>query len=480
MKFCYQQLELIESAESFVLKGKDQDGEPVQVQIDRSNNVLKKISSTEADAIKKTSSQRISAVLGSIELLSGRYLIVVKESTPAAKIDTIHTIHSIVEAKIIPYYLKPVPTQHQSDESRYLELLSTILHDGTFYFSYSYDATITTQNWFKQSKTLSYVGENVSITRLCIIPTLAIGSILSEMINMRIIHHSLMNTFCGMVSWRRILLLKVMPVLAGLFQPLEDVSRSVIDINLNIIVVETKEAKVDDITFNLTILSRMGCKRVGTRYNMRGADPVGNVANFVETEQIVEYNNHFISFLQVRGSIPLSWSQKANIQYKPPVTLRKEGKTFEKHFDNILDRYSKIVVVNLVNQKGSEKRLADEYENQYKSYKENHNIKYIAFDFHNKCKSMNYNAIAELTDQVEGPMREFGFFHMNATDGKILSEQKGVIRSNCIDCLDRTNVCQSVFSKIMLTNQLQLLNIIPKTNKVADYKGLNYTYQNGM
>lgn len=31
-------------------------------------------------------------------------------------------------------------------------------------------------------------------------------------------------------------------------------------------------------------MSRRSCKRAGTRYNARGIDDDGNVANFVETE----------------------------------------------------------------------------------------------------------------------------------------------------------------------------------------------------
>ena len=35
------------------------------------------------------------------------------------------------------------------------------------------------------------------------------------------------------------------------------------------------------------VISRVGCKRVGTRYNCRGSDSEGNVANYTETEQFL-------------------------------------------------------------------------------------------------------------------------------------------------------------------------------------------------
>ena len=37
---------------------------------------------------------------------------------------------------------------------------------------------------------------------------------------------------------------------------------------------------------NMTLISRLSCRRAGTRFNARGIDDDGNVANFVETETI--------------------------------------------------------------------------------------------------------------------------------------------------------------------------------------------------
>lgn len=45
---------------------------------------------------------------------------------------------------------------------------------------------------------------------------------------------------------------------------------------------------------------------------------------------------------------------------------------------------------------------------------------------------------------------------------QILQEQKGTFRTNCMDCLDRTNVVQGVFSRYVAHEQLQQLNLIPR------------------
>ena len=61
----------------------------------------------------------------------------------------------------------------------------------------------------------------------------------------------------------------------------------------------------------------------GMRYVVRGIDEHGNVANYVETEQLLVQDTTIASFVQTRGSIPVFWAQKANLKYKPkPELLR--------------------------------------------------------------------------------------------------------------------------------------------------------------
>lgn len=52
-------------------------------------------------------------------------------------------------------------------------------------------------------------------------------------------------------------------------------------------------------TFLWTVVSRRSCKRAGTRLFRRGIDSGGNVANYVETEQIIEFEGNHSSYVQV-------------------------------------------------------------------------------------------------------------------------------------------------------------------------------------
>lgn len=59
-------------------------------------------------------------------------------------------------------------------------------------------------------------------------------------------------------------------------------------------------------------------------------------------------------------------------------------------------------------------------------------------------------------------------------DGNILEEQKGVIRSNCIDCLDRTNVTQNYMAQKSLNLQLQRIGVLDSAECVSMF-GDDYT-----
>lgn len=53
-------------------------------------------------------------------------------------------------------------------------------------------------------------------------------------------------------------------------------------------------------------------------------------------------------------------------------------------------------------------------------------------------------------------------FFFTFTEGGVVDRhyQTGFIRTNCMDCLDRTNVIQAMVGKIILRNQLFHMNII--------------------
>lgn len=63
------------------------------------------------------------------------------------------------------------------------------------------------------------------------------------------------------------------------------------------------------------------------RYKRRGIDEDGNVANYVETEQILSFGEHQMSFFQIRGSVPVFWSQPG-FKYRPPPKIDRGSSVY--------------------------------------------------------------------------------------------------------------------------------------------------------
>jgi len=204
---------------------------------------------------------------------------------------------------------------------------------------------------------------------------------------------------------------------------------------------------------------------------MRGVDEEGAAANFVETEQILAYNGEYASYVQTRGSIPLYWSQYPTIRYKPnPYVYRNlnhvEG--FQNHLNSQLMYYGNQVLVNLIDKKGGEKSLGEAFENVHKaSGYSDEQVSLLWFDFHKECSKMRYHRLEILMDQLKPSIRQQKYFKFKK-DLTTATEQDGAIRTNCMDCLDRTNVVQSLVARYVLAWQLADFGLIPKDSLIAD------------
>jgi hypothetical protein len=404
------------------------------LRVDRATSVI--TTPLTFDSTSASAPTTIYGVLGSTKLAHNTYLAVIKQVESVGILFGKHELLRIVAVDWVPY-TKEQEGSDDSDDIKYLQLLKSVVDSKAFYFSYTYDVTRSVQNW--------YTSEKYS----------------TEPYHKNADNHFFWNQYISQDfinakadNW-------VIPVIRG-FAEIQNISLG------------------NGKSFKFALLSRLGKKRVGTRYNVRGLDKQGNAANYAETEQIIETDKELLSFMQLRGSIPLYWSQKANLKYKPKIKISaKEPATsgFQLHIKDQLNRYKNLILINLIDLKGSEKLLADAFETECKKFG-NDQVRYISFDFHQKCKSMNYGAINELVTEVEKNVEDYGYFEYDIKTKTIKREQIGIARVNCIDCLDRTNVVENVFGLHVLTKQLRQLGLIGDSELVYDHKPVEKVFKN--
>ena len=404
-------------------------------------------------------------------LRKDRYIIVITKAQPMGRLKG-HMVYRVVSTELLPLRER---TLHEPEEDTYLGLIHTLLKNGPMYFSYSLDLTNSFQrqaqsdlsvpmwkraddrffwNKFVQSDLIDFATGGGSASGLRGGPQSGVDPF-------------------------------ILPIISGMLR------------------ITPTRIKATPLTF--TLITRRSRHRTGTRYLTRGIDDDGHVANYNETEQVVILNDantgmtfnkndgtetQILSYIQTRGSVPVYWAEVNSLHYTPNLQIRSVDAAVgaaKKHFDEQIRLYGDNYLVNLVNQRGREDRVKKAYEqmirtlvsspgevtsSDYVTDEKIHIVEasqprqkydklhYVYFDFHNETKGLKWHRAQLLLDQLKEGLIKGQYFRgvdMPAdTQGhlEIRNQQTAVVRTNCMDCLDRTNVVQTMLARWTLTRQL--------------------------
>ncbi|XP_073440636.1 synaptojanin-1-like isoform X4 [Dendrobates tinctorius] len=221
------------------------------------------------------------------------------------------------------------------------------------------------------------------------------------------------------------------------------------------------------------IVSRLSCERAGTRFNVRGTNDNGQVANFVETEQVIYLDDCVSSFIQIRGSVPLFWEQPGLQVGSHRVRMSRgfeaNAPAFDRHFQTLKRLYGRQVVVNLLGSKEGEAMLSKAFQSHLKASEHVSDILMVNFDYHQMVRGGKAEKLLSvLKPKVVSFLEECSFFSMDK-DG-VHRAQSGSIRTNCLDCLDRTNSVQAFLGLEVLLKQLEILGLAEKPQLVTRFQ----------
>lgn len=419
-------------------------------------------------------------------------------------------VYKIIATEFLPLRER---TLHDPDEDAYLTLLQTLLKTGPMYFSYSFDITNSFQrqassnpshalwqraddrffwNKFAQSDLIRF----------------ATGITSGSGFRQHGVHQTGADPF-------------ILPVMFGMME------------------ITTTRIKSTPLTFAL--ITRRSRYRAGTRYLTRGIDEHGHVANFNETEQIVVLNDgtrgmggiggeggmqngkvggfdgqdmQVMSYIQTRGSVPVYWAEVSTLRYTPDLQVRGVETAIDaakSHFNEQIRIYGDNYLVNLVNQRGREVRVKEAYEQlvrtlvlgPHESSQADHitdekihvveasqknqeydRLHYVYFDFHNETKGLRWHRAQLLLDQLEDGLVQGQYFRGVDMPGdshgrlEVRNRQTAVVRTNCMDCLDRTNVVQTMLARWTLTRQLIDIGILRPGESADDDQSFKTLFRN--
>jgi len=400
-----------------------------------------------------------------------------------------HMIYKVIATEFLPLRERPL---HDQDEDTYLALLKTFIKSGPMYFSYSSDIT----NTFQRQSQLDL---SVPLWKRADDRFFWNKFVQSDLIDFRSsgTRHQ-QGQQPGVDPY-------IIPVIFGMM--------------------EIISTRIKSTPLTIVLITRRSRHRAGTRYFSRGIDEQGHVSNFNESEQIIILNDstsglggfaggggmqngkvggsggkevQIMSYVQTRGSVPVYWAEVNTLHYTPKLQIRgveTAVSAARAHFDEQIRLYGDNYLVNLVNQKGREKRVKEAYEQMVKllissplesSIQDNMSdekfhivepssrrqefdrLHYVYFDFHNETKGLQWHRAQLLLDQLHDALDKQQYFRgvdMPADlEGRleVRNHQTSVVRTNCMDCLDRTNVVQSMFARAALNRQLTDLGVLSR------------------
>ncbi|XVF86965.1 hypothetical protein PTKIN_Ptkin18bG0082700 [Pterospermum kingtungense] len=414
-------------------------------------------------------------IVGFIKFLGPYYMLLI---TKRRKIGAIcgHTIYAIAKSEMIPI---PIPIQsnmaYSKNEKRYKKLLCSVDLTKDFFFSYSYNVIHSLQRNLCKNETGLVHYETMFVW--------------NEFLT-RGIRNSLKNT-----QW-------TVALVYGFFKQVKT-SVSGRDFKLTLIARRSRH-------FAGTRYLKRGVNEKG-----RVANDVETEQ--IVFEDVPEgCPTQISSVVQNRGSIPLFWSQETSrLNLRPDIILSKKDPNYEAtrlHFENLARRYGNpVIILNLIKRcekKPRETILRTEFANAIrfinKSLTKENRLRFLHWDL-NRHSRKGANVLALLGRIADYALNLTGIFYCQVTPNcraegllnlsclvqndecfahipsdksddveKLETDvgndkrnsienikppmfQTGVLRTNCIDCLDRTNVAQYAYGLIALGRQLHAM-----------------------
>ncbi|CAJ1940592.1 unnamed protein product [Sphenostylis stenocarpa] len=466
---CIQKFRLYETRSNFYMIGRDKSRTYWRVlkidRLDPSELNLREDSTTYTESECSDLLRRIhegNKSTGFIKFLGPYYMVLI---TKRRQIGVIcgHTVYAVSKSEMIPLPNSSVWSNvNDKNENRYKRLLCMVDLTKDFFFSYSYHIMRSLQSNMCHNETGHVLYETMFVW--------------NEFLTRGIRNH-LQNTI-----W-------TVALVYGFFKQ-------------ETLMISGRE-------FILTLIARRSRHYAGTRYLRRGVNEKGRVANDVETEQIV--------FEDAPEGLPIQIS--SIIQNR----VSKKDQNYQAtrlHFENLVKRYGNpIIILNLIKtheKKPRESLLRAEFANAIdfinKDLSEENRLRFLHWDLHKHFQSKATNVLQLLGKVAAYALTLTGFFYCQATPtlrpeeylnwsttdnvkatyspARLDNEdnedainlerkpsegnndvnenhftkppmlQRGVLRTNCIDCLDRTNVAQYAYGLAALGHQLHAVGVI--------------------
>ncbi|AEO53088.1 hypothetical protein MYCTH_2293961 [Thermothelomyces thermophilus ATCC 42464] len=442
----------------------------------------------------------IAGILGMIQLRLDKYIIVITKAKPVGRLRG-QMVYKIVATELLPLRERQV---HDPDEDRFLALLRNFIKSGPMYFSYAVDLTNSFQRQAEHDNSVPLwkrADDRFFWNRF----------IQSDLINFRNLGSR------GQPAPQPGIDPYILPVIFGMLE-IHPTTFKGTPLTLALITRRSRHRAgtryftrgLDDqghaANYNETeqiLVLNDSAAGLGGGFAGSSSGPGGLQRGGAAGKEM-----QILSYVQTRGSVPAYWAEVNMLKYTPKLQVRAIEAALpaaRAHFEEQIRIYGDNYLVNLVNQKGREMRIKQAYEqvvDMLVSSPQEHaqadrrteekfrtiekggggparspfdRLHYIYFDFHAETKGLQMHRAQLLIDRMRDALVAQQYFRAAEAPGsridgrlEVRSLQTSVVRSNCMDCLDRTNVVQSMLARWTLDRMLIDLGLLPRGSRFAD------------
>ena len=207
--------------------------------------------------------------------------------------------------------------------------------------------------------------------------------------------------------------------------------------------------------FQITYIARRSVLNPGTRYAARGLNDLNSPGNEVECELIFVRGEKFWSVRWRRGSIPIRWKTTLTSSLASPQ--HKVDKDYfqgtQEYFEGLQERFGDDLPIRCVSLLQTEE---DHAEQEIKSYFSKaverlfdagiDKVFYTPFDLnHHLHADGSSEAMMDFVSFI-GPLADEDGFNYGTLPLSVEQKQRGLMRFNCADSLDRTNLATFYFA----------------------------------
>ncbi|EGW32822.1 uncharacterized protein SPAPADRAFT_49762 [Spathaspora passalidarum NRRL Y-27907] len=218
----------------------------------------------------------------------------------------------------------------------------------------------------------------------------------------------------------------------------------------------------------LTLISKQACLKEGPLFGDWGADGNGYTSNFVESEIVVYCRKFVLSYVIVRGNVPIYWEMENSKNILStntkrivfPRSFEASQHAFSRHFEILANQFGDVHIINTLSQ--DTRTYKGMLCHAYQQHIEYLNKTLVETGFQllysnipiptARMKKLGYTGSNpyDIVSLISTSLIDFGALLYDNLDQNFIGKQLGIFRINSFDCLKKVDFLGKIISQEVL------------------------------